>query len=186
MDSRWQRIAVCFAGPFAGFCFLGLVFAILAIRDPTSLLGWLEVVKSSLGMPPTENVVVIAENQMLRLQSPLEYFLVYDLIFINLIWGLVNLLPVWPLDGGQICRDVSEIVSPENGLKGSLGISLVTAGLLAVHCVTFYLGRPLLPLRFGSPLSACFFGMFALQSFMLLQQIQAQNRHRNNPWDYQD
>jgi stage IV sporulation protein FB len=108
------------------------------------------------------------------------------LIFINLLWGLVNLLPVWPLDGGQICRNVSEGISPDNGLKVSLGISLVTAGILALHCIMTHFGRPLLPLPFGSLYTGLFFGMFALQSFQLLQQIQAQERQRNNPWDHHD
>src|SRR5438132_7960290 len=38
--------------------------------------------------------------------APLAKEALYSLDWINLAWGLINLLPIWPLDGGQVCRDV--------------------------------------------------------------------------------
>ena len=54
LDSRWQRIAVSFAGPLAGFAFLGILFAVLWLHDPDgfrlyALMAWLD-----LGLPVGE------------------------------------------------------------------------------------------------------------------------------------
>ena len=57
------------------------------------------------------------------------------LILINLFWGLVNLLPVYPLDGGQISRDVCSGLWPEGGVRFSLGLSTFVAGVIAAHAL---------------------------------------------------
>ena len=31
---------------------------------------------------------------------------IWDMLWVNIYWGLVNLLPVYPLDGGQIAREL--------------------------------------------------------------------------------
>jgi len=36
--------------------------------------------------------------------KPLATMVVWNMLYINLFWSLVNLLPLWPLDGGQIFR----------------------------------------------------------------------------------
>ena len=53
----------------------------------------------------------------------------YNLIRINLLWGLVNLLPLWPLDGGQATQILLTIVDRCAGRAGS-------------YRVTFGRGRP--------------------------------------------
>jgi Zn-dependent protease len=184
MASRWQRIAVCFAGPVAGFLFLGLVLGAVWARNPSFFPVYLDYFTMCLGIPIPLDIGLQANLAPVPNPDPLEIDAVFQLIFINLIWGLVNLLPVWPLDGGQICRNVCEGISPDNGLKVSLGISLVTAGLLALYSIMSHFGRT--PVPFGSLYTALFFGLFALQSFQLLQQIQARERQRRDPWDYQD
>ena len=60
------------------------------------------------------------------------------LVWVNLFWGLLNLVPVLPLDGGQICREVCLSLNPSRGLTWALWISIVVgghagAGLFAVH-----------------------------------------------------
>jgi stage IV sporulation protein FB len=186
MANRGQRIAVCFAGPLAGFCFLGLVLAIAWAKTPAFFPMYLHYLQDCLGIPALHQIQLPVAIEPGAVPDPLEVDAISQLIFINLLWGLVNLLPVRPLDGGQICRNVSEGISPDNGLKASLGISLLTAGVLSLHCILSHYGRPLLPLPFGSLYTGIFFGLFAIQSFMLLQQVQMRDRHRNNPWDYQD
>jgi len=46
--------------------------------------------------------------------------LIQQLLFINVLWGIVNLLPVYPLDGGQIAREVLVAVNPRAGIQQSL------------------------------------------------------------------
>ena len=177
LDVRWQRIAVCFAGPLAGFLFLGVLFLGLWIWDPAAFPFYLFMVQANLGLP----IAFEAFPAEAAPPDPMLLSVMWDLIFINLMWGLVNLLPVWPLDGGQISRDVCEGVSPEHGLKQSLGISLVVAGVLAAHCFLERIDVHLLPWRFGSIYVGILFAVLALQSFQMLQQ--ANRPWRKDHWD---
>jgi membrane-associated protease RseP (regulator of RpoE activity) len=55
-----------------------------------------------------------------------------DLIYVSIFWGAVNLLPVYPLDGGQIAREILVAVSPRNGIRHSLILSIVAAACMAI------------------------------------------------------
>lgn len=172
---RWQRILVCFAGPAAGFVFLGLLFLLIWLRDADQFVDYFQLAKRSVGLP--------ADPYDLSHVNRIELLVVWNLIFINLLWGLVNLLPIWPLDGGQISRDVCQAIWPDAGITRSLGISLLVSGLLALHSLSVYMGRPLLPfLPFGSGFTAVMFGLLAVQSFQLLQQAQAERRWQDEHW----
>jgi stage IV sporulation protein FB len=48
-------------------------------------------------------------------------------VFVNVIWGLINWLPIRPLDGGHILSGVLEAVSPRRGEAVADVIFLVTA-----------------------------------------------------------
>lgn len=71
-------------------------------------------------------------------------------IFINIVWTLLNLMPVLPLDGGQVLRDV---LGPERG-KLTCMIGAVSSGLLAV-----------LGLLTGYLFAAIIFGFLAYQNW---------------------
>jgi stage IV sporulation protein FB len=179
LDLRWQRIAVCFAGPLAGFAFLGAIFLALWTWDADTFAYYVSMAKEDLVLP-----VDGAEMGLLVTPpNPLVVLTVSFLIFINLMWGLVNLLPIWPLDGGQISRDLCEALWPDRGLTRALGISMTVAGLLAVHCFLVVIGRQLVPLRIGSIYTAILFALLALQSYQLLQQTQSQDHWRGDRWD---
>jgi Zn-dependent protease len=149
LASRWKRIAVYFAGPFAGFLFFGLL-------------------------------VLVYYNLDRERVSPLVRAALSDLFWINLFWGLVNLLPIWPLDGGQISRDLFDGIMPRSGTRVALGLSIVVAGLLALGSVAAHNGRPIIPyMPFLEDLYfAIFFGILAVNSFLALQVA---SEHR--PWD---
>jgi Zn-dependent protease len=181
LSSRWQRIAVSFAGPLAGFLFLGVVAAgVWALCPP----GWFEALVSTgkwlvgLGRPlPWPEQSLLSEA-------------VYDLLFINLLWGLVNLLPIWPLDGGQISRDLCKWVSRDKGVQASLVISAVVAALIAINSLTAVLngGTRLIPFLYaGGRFAALFFGLFALGSVAELVQTRTSNRtwpgERHASWE---
>jgi stage IV sporulation protein FB len=188
LRNPWQRIAVCFAGPLAGFLLVGAMFLCMRLIDPMRFQVFLEVAKLQLGL---NNIPGLEIPRDLRLhveqvlfgvdRRPLPGdFALQSLLFINLLWGLVNLLPIWPLDGGQISRDLCKLANPARGIRISLGISLAVAGILAIHSIMRASGTPLIPfLPIGSRWSALFFGLFAVQSFLLLQQTQ-----RHDPDEY--
>lgn len=52
---------------------------------------------------------------------------------VNLFWTLLNLLPVLPLDGGQLVRIILESVFGLRGLKFAFFISIILAGLLGLY-----------------------------------------------------
>ena len=84
--------------------------------------------------------------------------LLWDMQFINIFWGVINLLPVFPLDGGQVSRAIFGKLNPHDGLRQSLIISIVVAVGMAALCL----------LRWNATFGAFFFGYMAYQSYMLL------------------
>jgi stage IV sporulation protein FB len=75
--------------------------------------------------------------------------------FANLFWTLVNLLPVMPLDGGQLLRIVLEALFGVKGFKAALLVGALLAGVISL---TFFIFQQIL-------IGALFF-LFAFQSFV--------------------
>ena len=166
-----QRVAVSFAGPAAGFLFLGAILGLLfVVNRPLHAYG-VATTGACLHIPIELLRMLVNRDDMVAafLQPEFAREVVDDLVWVNLIWGIMNLLPIWPLDGGQICREICGRISPFRGLRTSLIISLVAASLFAVYFLLAHL-RPELRLPFGSVYTAIFFGIFAFQSWQLLQQ----------------
>lgn len=64
------------------------------------------------------------------LRSAAVLTMVDALLYINFFWSAVNLLPLWPLDGGQLFRlGVLRVLSPRDAHRVTHGLSLL---LLAV------------------------------------------------------
>lgn len=60
-------------------------------------------------------------------RSPMDYFLIY-LSFISVFWAVLNLLPVLPLDGGQM---LNAMMGPAR-IRITLWVSIITAGVTAI------------------------------------------------------
>jgi stage IV sporulation protein FB len=154
---RWQRILVLLAGPGIQLVLWGL----LVVNDQ----------RITHAFPPVRR-----ESVELILDMLLE---------INLFWPILNLLPIWPLDGGQVTREVCQALAPERGTAISLGISMVVSGVLAVHMLMASRGRPLIPIPYlesGDMFLAFFFAMFCISSFSALQAENERRRH----WDHDE
>jgi Zn-dependent protease len=157
--SRWKRIAISLGGPGIQLAFWGLLE-----------LGL-------LGVPRTAIVELS------------EYFwsAISDLLWINLIWPLFNLLPIWPLDGGQVSRELFTWRARYNGLRYSLVLSIAFAAVIAVHSALVAMKAPIFIhwLPFGGWWSAMLFGLLAYESYVLLQYENAGrggwNRNQNWP-----
>lgn len=54
----------------------------------------------------------------------------------SVYWALLNLLPVYPLDGGQIARELFVRSGSRNAVRDSLGLSLFTAIGCALYAYT--------------------------------------------------
>jgi Zn-dependent protease len=170
LRSRAQRIAVSFAGPLAGFVYLGLVILAVRALRPDEFPVMMEVTKWRLGLQ--------VDEMLMPGRISLTQHIFASLFFINLFWGLMNLLPIWPLDGGQISRDFFGGLDRRNGEQIALGISVVVSGLIALQGVSIAMGGPALPFlrNLDGVYLALMFGLLAVASFQALQQAQ----HR--PW----
>lgn len=62
---------------------------------------------------------------LMRIDVMPNVWLVRDLIWINLGWGLLNLLPMLPLDGGTILATLAEMAFARPGRIAARGVSVV-------------------------------------------------------------
>lgn len=60
----------------------------------------------------------------------LAAYVVSALIYVNIGWGLLNLVPVLPLDGGNLLRALLSWPGPEKGMRRTLYVSVVLGGLI--------------------------------------------------------
>lgn len=115
-------------------------------------------------------------------------FVYFALLYINLMWGLVNLLPVFPLDGGRVSQEVCGHVFRGHGLRVSLQISIAVALAVAVYSAACVLRIPeVMEALRGVPWwvprgglwTLVLFGVLAYQSYQQLQQLSWTESH----WD---
>lgn len=92
------------------------------------------------------------------------------LFVINLFWGVLNLYPLWPLDGGQITGTVLSMISPRSGMRWAHIISLLTAGGFAV----FFATRQ-------DWWMAVWFGYFGVINYQVLQTLHDSYRYTDEP-----
>lgn len=146
------NVLISAAGPVAGFL---LAAALVAGLYAAGLGGKVEL-HDPWNMRP-----YVSNLSNARLAA-----LFNDVFFICVLWGLVNLLPVYPLDGGQIAREVLLRVSPGDGIRQSMLLSMFAAAGMAaygwVQWKSFYV--------------AFFFGYLAYSSFIALQSYSGRSR----------
>lgn len=159
-QSPGQRLAVLICGPGAGFALFGLVVALLYTRYGVTPLEALSLIGLG-GASPMPAVL------KMRTIGTAGILTVLFLMQINLFWGVLNLLPIWPLDGGQITQVLLGLASPRHGRRWGHVVSLLTAGTLAL--VSYMLWKDMF--------RALFFGFFALTNYQILQVMHAQARH---------
>ncbi len=108
--SPGKEILIALAGPAAGFILWGLM--VYVFQDP---------IMSFVEKRFDPKVIDLIDYGISRWN------------FINLIWGLVNLLPVLPLDGGHVLKGVFKSMSPFRGDEYARRVSILVGGLAAVY-----------------------------------------------------
>lgn len=129
---RFDYVVISLAGPFAGFALAALAY------------GALRFVPAS----------VLATNPHLD-------FAVSQLVQVNVFWGLINLLPVIPLDGGHV---LEHALGPKRQSLAA-GISVLAATAAAI-----YFGMR------GAIFGALIFAMAAFGSYQRFRAAQATQR----------
>jgi Zn-dependent protease len=145
--SRKQEIVISLAGPFAGFLFAGLVMLLTVFTGGSLLTSRL------FGFLPLPLTAIMPFGG-----TVLSIFLTM-LLFVNVFWGIFNLLPVYPLDGGQVARNILIQYDPLNGARRSLWVSVIAGGIIALVGL----------LVMKSVYIALLFGLLAFQSYQSLQ-----------------
>jgi Zn-dependent protease len=123
--SRLDDIMISLAGPFAGFSLAAVVYG--AERAAPGFIA---------SLPLLGRLAVI------------------DLMHVNLFWGLINLLPVLPFDGGLVMRSV---LGPRRE-RIAVMVSMVAGGGIALFFLVYY----------HSVWGAFLFGMGAARSYQRL------------------
>jgi Zn-dependent protease len=103
-----KHVIISLAGAFAGFAFALLLYVARGVLTP-----------------PHPNGV-----------HPLAQYAFTLLLFVNIYWGVFNLIPMLPLDGGNILRTLLVAASKTHGEKIARGVSIALAvaiGLFAVR-----------------------------------------------------
>jgi Zn-dependent protease len=141
------QIVISLAGPVVGFLFAALIIALIAISGHfvAFQLSWDPV----LWIPYESRYLSIA---------------VFYLLFVNIWWGIINLLPVYPLDGGRVSRQVFFVQNARMGILRSLQVSAIVASLVAVYALS------------GQDYYLCF--MFAYLAYGSFQAARAEQQ----PW----
>lgn len=142
-----QEIVISLAGPFAGFTFAILVMLGVTVSGGALLTSRL------FGILPLPLTAIMPFGGNL-----LSIFLTM-LLFVNVFWGIFNLLPVFPLDGGQVTRNALIQYDPMGGVRKSLWVSVIAGAVIAL--------AGLLLMR--SIYIAFLFGLLAFQSYQSLQ-----------------
>jgi len=79
--------------------------------------------------------VLAAQLAGLRPAHPLARFAVSYLLWVNVAWGIFNLLPMLPLDGGNVLRSGLRAITKPHGDKIARVISIALAGSLGLWAV---------------------------------------------------
>jgi stage IV sporulation protein FB len=153
--SRWANVAlgpneqifISIAGPGAGFLFAALIIG------GVILSGGSIITTRLLGIIPLPGFA------LLPFGGNILASFVTALLWVNIFWGFINLMPVYPLDGGNVARYILLQVDPVDGVRKSLWVSVITGGLIAL--VAFFL--------LHSVYMALLFGFLAFQSYQTLQ-----------------
>lgn len=111
------QVLISFAGPASQFLLVAVVVALLKAA------GYQFQVLLAGGIPLVLPTQVIVSKGLTML--------LYDLMYVSVAWGILNLIPVYPLDGGQIAREICVAVSPRHGIRVSLILSVIAGAVVA-------------------------------------------------------
>jgi Zn-dependent protease len=146
-----SQILISLAGPAAGFLLAALVVALLAVTGHFRGLQW--------DLMPVNWMPFDLAYWSANHKPSLRDAAVGDLLWVNIFWGLVNLLPIYPLDGGRVAREVLTLAHPRRGIVQSLWLSIFAAAAVAAF------GAVVLQSIF----MALFFGYLAYANYQTLQ-----------------
>lgn len=149
----WGQVLISFAGPGAQFLLAAVLTGSLYLAGYTLSRWYIGGSPIFFLMPASDQVIV----------SGGLTDLLNNLILVSVLWGVLNLIPVYPLDGGQIAREIFLAVSPRNGISQSLTLSIVAGACMVV-----------VGLKMQAFFLTILFGFLAFGSYQMLQAYRNQ------------
>jgi stage IV sporulation protein FB len=153
--TRWQDFWMTFMGPGAGFLLFGAVALAMVLSFGAADAG------------------ILIGNSLFNLAKPVsretwEFFqshkplswMMHGFLWINFWWGMVNLLPVPPLDGGQIADIFVQPKSKLYTIAIVTGVAMAIVGLVVMK--SLYV--------------ALLFGYLAFRNYQSLQNLLGHRR----------
>lgn len=148
----WGQVLISAAGPIAGFLLAACLLLVLTLAGVD--------VDYFIGLP-----IGLTAYVHEPVGHPVLRQLLNSLLFVTIAYGVLNLMPIYPLDGGQISRELFLRYMPSGGIRYSLMLSIVVGAGLAV-----------LGLLSGSMFMGILFGYLAFANFQTLQRYQSPGR----------
>ncbi|WP_425614542.1 metalloprotease [Anatilimnocola sp. NA78] len=152
----WEQIYISLAGPGAQLLLALLIYVFIRAMGGDVVIA----------LPEDGILPYLKMFRSDRMSDELAILLNAALYF-NTWWALVNLVPVYPLDGGQIAMQLFTIRDPHGGQVRALQLS-IAAGV----------GMAVLFLTLGSWFTVMLFGSLAFSSYMAYMQIYGQGGGR--------
>lgn len=154
-----RDVVIALAGPVAGFLFAGLIVGGIWLSNLWNSGARIYFDWDFAGGHLVQWQFQGVANDALR--QTLEY-----LLYINIFWGLVNLLPILPLDGGQVARALLTARLGSPGLGTSFRLGMITGVAMAIVALLLWPGE------FQKIFGAVMFGILAFQNYQFLKGFQ--------------
>jgi len=122
-----QQILISAAGPGIFPYTAGLIIGAIYATGGSVGLQW----NNGMPLPAAELGRNLSQNAHLAT-------LVHFLLYINIFWAIMNLLPVLPLDGGQIALQVFMQQDPWQGTQRALWLSVIVGAAVAVIAIAMW------------------------------------------------
>jgi len=149
--SRKESFWVTWAGPLAGLAFFVVIALVCClvygVRPGAGIISYF--------IYPGDHSVDSGTYDAFQSMNWVTQDLIRALVFVNFWWSLVNLLPVFPLDGGQIYASI------ESSQRKVFKVGMITG--IIVAAAGWFL--------FKDWWIAALFGFLAFQNYQRLQQI---------------
>jgi Zn-dependent protease len=141
----WNQLVISLAGPVAQWLLAGVVMLLVLVA------GHALPVRGTILQDylPTSGEPIPS--------VPLQMFVLY-LLVPSIFWALLNLLPIFPLDGGRIAESLLLMKDPYSGTMQAKWLSVFVGGGLAALMVYWDMKS-----------TALLFGILALSNFMELR-----------------
>ena len=149
-----KQMFVSFAGPGAQFIIVAIIILVVVLTRSRL---------PAFGLPVF--LFKLFPEQMLPTAgywdtNPQLHFFLGSMLWINFYWAVMNLLPIYPLDGGQIARELFVQHGKGDAIRSSLILSVaVSAGVMI-----YGIGS-------GDRFLTIMFLVLGLNNYMALQQL---------------